>query len=197
MRVWPIIIGIAIIFTLVCSPALAISKSDLISYYKGQSPPAVPIPTPTVIPFKPTPTSTPTPNNTSDELPPSSLWVNSTPGGAMVFIDGSYKGPTPINIWDLSVGTHQLRVFRAGYEDYSSEIMISKCYLAPWMGHEVIGCNMTAVDITLKKVEATLCGSCDIPPGYAWIGGRLLLLPTTNPTLKTGEDLPGLYLQFL
>jgi hypothetical protein len=93
-----LVFSIVIFLALVCSPVLAISKSDLISFYKGQSP-AVPIPTPTVIP--------------------------------------------------------------------------------------------------LKKVEATLCGSCDMPPGYAWIGGRLLLLPTTNPTLKTGGDLPGLYLQFL
>jgi hypothetical protein len=58
MKVWPCIIGILVILTLFCSPVLAISKSDLISYYKTQSTPAMPIPTPTV-----TPTPAPTQNS--------------------------------------------------------------------------------------------------------------------------------------
>jgi hypothetical protein len=159
MKIWHIFIGIVVILAIVCSPVLAISKADLISQYKSQSSPAMPIPT-----------QTPIPTITSDVLPPSALWVNSTPGGAMVFIDGTYRGSTPINIWDLAVGTHQLRVFRAGYEDYSTEVTIPQCYNAPWMGHEVIGCNMTAVDVTLKKVESTLKPT--IPT----------VVPTTAPT---------------
>jgi hypothetical protein len=49
MKTWPLIISIVIILAIVCSPALAISKSDLIAQYMGQSPPAIltPVPTPT------------------------------------------------------------------------------------------------------------------------------------------------------
>jgi hypothetical protein len=57
MKNLSLIIGIVLILALVCSPAIAISKSDLISYYKGQSSPVMPIPTPTGMPI-PTPTST-------------------------------------------------------------------------------------------------------------------------------------------
>jgi hypothetical protein len=45
MKKWPVIIGIVIILTLVCSPAFAISKSDLIVSYTGQSIPTKPTPT--------------------------------------------------------------------------------------------------------------------------------------------------------
>ena len=52
MKPWPLFIGILFILAMFCAPALAISKSDLISQYKaGQfSGPTTPTPTPTVIP---------------------------------------------------------------------------------------------------------------------------------------------------
>ncbi len=50
-----LVISIVIILTFVFSPVAAISKSDLISQYKGQSAPTMPIPTPT-----PSPSMTPT-----------------------------------------------------------------------------------------------------------------------------------------
>ena len=58
MKLWTLLLGIIVIFAIVCSPVLAISKSELISYYKGQSVPAMPIPTPTVTPT-PAPTQNP------------------------------------------------------------------------------------------------------------------------------------------
>jgi hypothetical protein len=50
MKNFRLIIIIVTILTLVCIPALAISKSDLISQYKSQSVPATPNPTPTLSP---------------------------------------------------------------------------------------------------------------------------------------------------
>jgi len=58
MKAWALLIGIIFICALVYSPVLAISKSDLISFYKGQSVPAMPIPTPSVTPT-PTPPQNP------------------------------------------------------------------------------------------------------------------------------------------
>jgi len=54
MKPWPLLIGIVVILALVCSPALAISSSDLIAQYRGQSAPTIPtvvrptIPTPVI-----------------------------------------------------------------------------------------------------------------------------------------------------
>jgi hypothetical protein len=41
-------------------------------------------------------------------------------------------------------------------------------------------------------VPAYLCGSCDIPPGYAWIGGKFLPQPTPTPTIIPISDLGDL-----
>jgi hypothetical protein len=40
MKTWPVIIGIVVILTFICSPALAISKSELISYHQGDRSPS-------------------------------------------------------------------------------------------------------------------------------------------------------------
>ena len=142
-----LVIGIVVILAIVCSPALAISMSDLIAQYKGQSVPTIP----TVVPTT-TPTTTPTPFI----LVPS-LSVTSTPTQAMVSIDGSYRGLTPIRIYDLSVGTHQLKVSFPTYEDYSTEIVIPACHRVWYYGSEAWVCNprKITIDVTLKKIEST------------------------------------------
>jgi hypothetical protein len=150
-----LVIGIVMILALVCSPALAISKADLISQYKGQSSPTIPTP---ILTSTPTPTSTPTTITTSNPLP---LCVNSTPSRANVFIDGSFRGSTPISIYDLCVGTHQIRVSWWGYEDYSTEVLIPErspphCHVTSY-GLEY--CELQdpiLIDVTLKKIESTL-----------------------------------------
>jgi hypothetical protein len=95
MKTWPLTISILVILVVVGSPVLAISKSDLISSYKGQS-----IPTPM-------PTPTPTPQIPSDVIEPlhgvGSLSVISDPSGANVYIDGTLKGTTPLTITGLPI----------------------------------------------------------------------------------------------
>jgi hypothetical protein len=54
-----LVISIVVILAIVCSPAIAISKSDLIASYKGQSSPTI---------LTPIPTSTPTPTVTPPTL---------------------------------------------------------------------------------------------------------------------------------
>ncbi len=71
MKTWPLFVSIVIILAIVCSPALAISKADLISQYKGQSAPTIPTWTPTPIPTKPTPTPTPPTLDISPIIPAS------------------------------------------------------------------------------------------------------------------------------
>jgi hypothetical protein len=108
MKTLSLISVIIVILALVCSPVLAISKTDLISQYKGQSSPTIlpPIPTPSHIPswyITPTPTPvwgpvipfpTPAPTQVPTGSGTGTLLV--TPGfGARVYLDGELKGVTP------------------------------------------------------------------------------------------------------
>jgi hypothetical protein len=126
-----LVFSIVIFLALVCSPALAISKSDLISYYKGQS--ASVTPTQSVTPQTPTwaINQTPAPNVPKPiptQVPlvtgTGTLSVRSTPSGAPVFIDGVNKGVTPVIITGVSVGVHQVSVILKGNEDHSTWVKI-------------------------------------------------------------------------
>ena len=143
MKPWPLLIGIVVILAIVCAPALAISKSDLISQYKaGQFwEPTTPTPTPTatVIPTT-VPTQVPTGTGTG------TIRVSSIPDGASVYLDGEYKGvdfgPVPsnrmgyISLFDsntynalsltgIPAGPHQLKFTKEGYLDYSTIVTVT------------------------------------------------------------------------
>jgi hypothetical protein len=144
MRALPVIIGIVVILTLVCSPALAIGKSDLIASHKGQSiptkpiinftnPPAtLPIPGPTTVPTQiPTGTGTLTiyrigylvvSGETWREIDhPKDVW------GAKVYLDGTLKGYTPLTITGIPIGSHQVKVISSPhfqYRDYVAAVTV-------------------------------------------------------------------------
>jgi PKD repeat protein len=52
------------------------------------------------------------------------LSVSSTPPGAMVFIDNVAKGITPVTLTDTAIGTHQLLLTKAGFNDYTRSVLI-------------------------------------------------------------------------
>ena len=170
------------IITIFCSPALAISSSDFIAQYKGQSVPTIPIPT--------LPVHTPTPSTTGDVNHFASLSVSSTPTRAMVFLDGSYRGLTPVTIHELSVGTHQLRVSRIGYEDYSTEIVIPACHRVWYYGTEAWVCSerQISIDVTLKKIESTPT----LTPAPTPTLPRFIMspIPTPTPLIPSGFVTP-------
>ncbi len=110
METRPRLIGIIVILSILCSPVLAISTSDLISQFRPQG------------------TGTGT------------ISVTSVPVGSEVYLDGVYKGTTsgemaygtfivrelltPVTITGVPTGLHNLRVTLSGYEDYSSWVII-------------------------------------------------------------------------
>jgi hypothetical protein len=163
MRNLHFVIGIVVILALVCSPALA----DFRATDWRQSHSSLPEKKshlPTILVPTPTPTTTPTPDeNNCYHRCPVLLYVTSTPTRAFVSIDGSNRGLTPISIGDLSVGTHQLRVSRIGYETYSTEIVIPEpswwcgcqsCLAGDWR-RGVCKVNDISINVTLKKIEST------------------------------------------
>jgi hypothetical protein len=54
-----------------------------------------------------------------------SLIISSNPSGAKVYLDGNYKGETPMNISDVVVGLHPLKLTKCLCADVEKEIHVS------------------------------------------------------------------------
>ena len=55
-----------------------------------------------------------------------SLSVNSNPSGATVLIDGKERGTTPVELSNLPLGKHQLKVQKQGYEDLTQTVTVKE-----------------------------------------------------------------------
>jgi archaellum component FlaG (FlaF/FlaG flagellin family) len=53
-----------------------------------------------------------------------SISISSSPSGADVYIDGSYRGITPVTLSDLTTGSHTIRISQSGYNDYSTKVTV-------------------------------------------------------------------------
>ena len=65
--------------------------------------------------FAPAPTPTPTTGTIS---------VSSAPSGASIYLDGIYKGTTPEVFYDVPVGSHTVKITKAGYGDKTRNITV-------------------------------------------------------------------------
>ena len=54
------------------------------------------------------------------------LSISSQPEGASIFIDGNRAGTTPSDNIQLTSGTHQVKIKKEGYEEYSETVTIKK-----------------------------------------------------------------------
>ena len=55
---------------------------------------------------------------------PVSLTINSTPPGAKVYINSTYKGETPLTL-NLSPGTYEVKLIKEGYQEYTTTVTLS------------------------------------------------------------------------
>lgn len=53
-----------------------------------------------------------------------SIAVNSNPQGARVYLDNAYKGPTPVNLTDIPVGKHMIKLVLPDYQEWNSEVTV-------------------------------------------------------------------------
>jgi len=53
-----------------------------------------------------------------------SLYVDSNPRGASIYLDGDYEGETPRRIDFIPVGSHTVRLSKEGYRDYVQQVWI-------------------------------------------------------------------------
>ena len=72
-----------------------------------------------------------------------SLSVTSVPSSASLYIDGSYKGLTPLTVSSLIVGSHSVQVTKSGYNSYSTSKYI------------YVGNNTLSVILTLAAKNQT------------------------------------------
>ncbi len=61
----------------------------------------------------------PTPRETG------SISVTSSPSGARMYVDGSYKGRTPESISGVATGSHSVKITHDGYYDWSTSVDVS------------------------------------------------------------------------
>ncbi|AEJ62128.1 PEGA domain protein [Spirochaeta thermophila DSM 6578] len=54
------------------------------------------------------------------------LVVKSIPEGAMVYIDGTFSGKTPLTLEGLSLGTHQVEIRAPGYKPYAGKVRLAE-----------------------------------------------------------------------
>lgn len=54
-----------------------------------------------------------------------SAQIQSVPSSADIYIDGLYRGATPAVVGNLGVGTHNVLLRRAGFQEYSTTIQVS------------------------------------------------------------------------
>lgn len=126
----------------------------------------IPTTVPTTLPTI-TPTQMPAPDAGTG-----ALTVTSNPAGAMVYLDGVYKGTAPITITGISAGgvIHEVKVTKAGYQEYSTGIRVTK---GKTMGI-TIGLRYSSSPVTTPSpVPTTIPPVPTTPP---------TTIPTTTPT---------------
>jgi hypothetical protein len=69
--------------------------------------------------------------------------ITSNPDGAKVYVDGKYIGDTPISNYKVSLGNHNIKVTKDGYNDYSGTFSLSSSDTAK------------AIPVVLLKKEET------------------------------------------
>ena len=55
-----------------------------------------------------------------------SIYINSTPSNAKVYLAGAYRGRTPLTISNLKVGEYQIRISKDGYYDWYSTVRVKQ-----------------------------------------------------------------------
>jgi len=117
------------------------------------------------------------------------LGVSSSPSGAAVYIDGSYRGVTTINVGNLVPGSHSVRLTKAGYLDWTGTVSISAgatTYLNPTLTIDQQP-QYATVSITTNPPGANVYGD-GVYKGQTGTGSPLVstqVIPGTHTLLIT------------
>lgn len=59
------------------------------------------------------------------------LEISSDPGGAMAYVDGVYAGTTNLVVGNIPPGRHEVKVSRAGFDDYLEWVLVQNQVITP------------------------------------------------------------------
>ncbi len=111
-----------------------------------------------------------------------SLKIRSNPQGARVYIDGIYKGTTPISISSIRAGTHEVRIKMSGYEE--------------WVENVYVEANQRT-DIYASLVPSVVYGdlviSSGVPGSKVFLNGTYKGKVNSNGKLTITDVIPGNY----
>ena len=110
------------------------------------------------------------------------LKVNSNPQGAKVYIDGTYKGTTPLTISRVRAGTHEIKVKMSGYE-----LWVENVYIDPNQRTEIYASLVPSV------VYGDLVVSSGIPGSKVFLNGTYKGKISSNGKLTITDIIPGNY----
>jgi TonB family protein len=161
---------------LVGSAVIVIGLAGLILRQRSLA--SAPIPEPT--PAEAEPSSPPFAAETPAPPASGALLVESEPPGARVRVDGQVRGETPLDLPDMPLGTHRVRVELRGYEPQSREVTL-----------DAAGPS-AELRLTLTRTAAAAFGAVDVlstPAGArVSLDGRVVdRTPLTIPKLKPGK----------
>ncbi len=130
----------------------------------------------TAIPTTTVPTTTPVPTTTSARS--GIIAVTSSPAGALVLLDGSEQGMTPITLYTIPVGKHVVTVHTKGYTDNTTDIQVEDQKLVKLdIALVPVGAKGTPT-VTATTIEPTTA----IQKAAAFVAAQ-----TTAPVTRTGS----------
>ncbi len=111
-----------------------------------------------------------------------SLKVNSNPRRAKVYIDGSYKGTTPLSISSIRAGTHEVKVKMSGYEEW-----VENVYIEPNQRTEIYASLVPSV------VYGDLVISSGVPGSKVFLNGTYKGKINSSGKVTITDIIPGNY----
>jgi len=85
------------------------------------------------------------------------LEIETFPDNAEIFIDGVSRGISPVTIYNVDAGLHNIVIKKEGYEDFTSEVNIDagrKTFLESRLLVKVVEKREEIIDIVEEKVES-------------------------------------------
>ncbi len=112
-----------------------------------------------------------------------SLFIDSTPRGAGVYVDGDYQGTSPVTVGAMSVGAHQVELHLAGYE-----VLTSTQYVAAGQGTIA---NLVMVPYTSSSVEGSIDITSNLPGELVYLDGTYKGSTQSGTTFDVISVSPG------
>jgi serine/threonine-protein kinase len=142
----------------------------------GRTEPA-PVPTPSVVARKTPPTPEPAPPPIEEKK--GMIRVVSQPGGAAVYVNGQARGETPVDLRDLPLGNHEIRVELKGYEPKTQTVVLTSELPA---AEAVIPLTRSAPVTAVADILSTPYGAA-----VSIDGARVGATPLTDLKLRVGN----------